>query len=127
MLMAGIVSVSCLCISAGAVGAKNSATVLAIERASGKFSMDIPAGTLSVADSSFPMEAGESVTIKASYTPFSASVDFGVIAPDGLFYSVNVTGGSVDQTFDIDERGDYTLAIRNNSTSTISISGYVNY
>lgn len=127
MLMACMVSVSCLCVSAGAVNAENSAAVLSIERASGQFSMTIPAGTLSVADSSFPPEAGESVTIKASYTPFSAGVDFGLIAPDGLFYSVNVKSGSVDQTFDIDVRGNYTLAIRNNSSSSISVSGYVNY
>lgn len=127
MLAASVISIGCLCVSVGAVNIENSVTILSVERASGRFSMDIPAGTMSVADSSFPLEAGESITIKASYTPFSASVDFGVIAPDGLFYSVNVTDGSVNQTFDVDERGNYTLAIRNNSSSTVSVSGYVNY
>lgn len=59
-----------------------------ITRASGKFSMDIPGNTAKEAESSFPLEVGERVTIKASYSPFSASVDFGLIAPDGLFYYV---------------------------------------
>ena len=89
--------------------------------------MDIPGGELLKANSDFPLEAGETVTIKASYSPFSASVDFGLIAPDGYFYYINVTDGSFDETIEVDERGNYTLAIRNNSSKTISVSGYVNY
>ena len=57
-----------------------------VARATGRFSMDVPGGALVKASSSFPLEAGETVTIKATYTPFSASVDFGLIAPDGYFY-----------------------------------------
>ena len=57
-----------------------------VARATGRFSMDVPGGALVKASSSFPLEAGETVTIKATYTPFSASVDFGLIAPDG--YSI---------------------------------------
>lgn len=52
-------------------------------RASGKFDFDIPAKTLMKASSSFPMEYGETVTITASYTPASASMDFGLIDSDG--------------------------------------------
>lgn len=67
------------------------------------------------------------MTIKASYSPFSASVDFGLIEPDGTFLFVNVTDGSVDQEIEIERRGQYTLAIRNNSSKEISVSGFVNY
>ena len=132
MLLICMSMISCLCGNAAAVDSANDLPVVqvsnfAITRASAEFSMTIPAKTAYAASNSFSLEAGETVTIKASYTPFSASVDFGLIAPDGLFYSVNVKSGSVDQTFDIDVRGNYTLAIRNNSSSNISVSGYVNY
>ena len=67
------------------------------------------------------------MTIKATYSPFSASVDFGLIAPDDLFYGLNTTTGSFDKAIEVNQRGNYTLAVRNNSDMTISVSGYVNY
>ena len=96
-------------------------------RAMGKFSMDVPANTVVKAGSSFPLEVGEVVTIKATYSPFAASVDFGLIAPDGLFYGLNTKTGSFDKSIEVNQRGNYYLAVRNNSSSTISVSGYVNY
>ena len=96
-------------------------------RATGKFTMEVPANSAVKADSSFPLEVGEVVTIKATYTPFTASVDFGVIAPDGLFYGLNTTTGSFDKAIEVSQRGHYYLAVRNNSSEKISVSGYVNY
>ena len=61
------------------------------QRATVSFSTEIPANRKAMANSSFPLVAGETITIKASYAPFDASVDFGVIAPDGKFYYFNVT------------------------------------
>lgn len=98
----------------------------ATERASGKFSMEVSANKIVKASSSFPMEAGEKVRINASYTP-DASVDFGLIDPNGVFHYYNVTNGSIDKTIRIEERGTYTFAVRNNSSKAISVSGYVNY
>lgn len=98
-----------------------------VERTSGRFSMDIPGNTFARTSRTFSLEAGEEVTITASYSPRSASLDFGIISPDGMFYSVNVTDGSVNDTFEVDQRGSYTLAVRNNSSQTVSVSGYVNY
>lgn len=95
--------------------------------ATGRFSLDIPAGKIRAAKSSFPLEAGEVVTIKGAYSPFSASVDFGLIAPNGRFYYLNSKDGSLNGAIEVDERGQYTLAIRNNSAETINVSGYVNY
>lgn len=73
------------------------------------------------------MEAGETVRIYATYSPDNASVDFGLIDPDGIFHYINVTNGTIDKTIVIEERGNYTLAIRNNSGETIQVSGFVKY
>lgn len=62
-----------------------------------------------------------------TYSPFSASVDFGLIAPDGLFYGLNTTTGSFDNAIEVNQRGYYTLAVRNNSSGKIHVSGHVNY
>lgn len=96
-------------------------------RATGHFDIDVPAKTLRKAGTSFSMEYGETVTIKASYTPFSANVDFGLIDSNGDFYHFTETDGSVDRTIRISSRGKYTFAVRNNSSYEISVSGYVNY
>lgn len=106
-------------------GEKNFQVV--VMRASGSFSTDVPANTSVKAGSSFPLEVGEVVTIKATYSPFSASVDFGLIAPDGLFYGLNTKTGSFDKSIEVNQRGYYTLAIRNNSGEAIEVSGFVRY
>ena len=131
---------SCLCVDAGAASAKGNSTVASAEvvtiqggqemsglRATGSFNIDIKPGAIVTGDPNFSLEAGEVVTIKAAYSPFDASVDFGLIAPDGLFHFVNVTDGIVDESIEVDERGSYILAIRNNSDETVNVSGYVNY
>lgn len=95
--------------------------------ATGSFHVVIPAGTNAVGDTVFPLAAGETVTFKASYSPFSASVDVGLIAPDGKFYCFNITGGSIDKTMQVSKSGDYKLQIRNNSSEEVEVSGFVNY
>ena len=96
-------------------------------RASGQFSTNIPGNTYFTANKSFSLDAGESVTIEANYSPWYASVDFGLIAPDGLFYPVRAQNGSINKTIEVVERGNYTFAIRNNSSVEISVSGFVRY
>lgn len=91
------------------------------------FNMSIPAKSKVIANSSFPLAAWETVTIKASYSPFSASVDFGLVDSQGTFHYFNVTDGSVDKTIQVEESGDYTLQIRNNSNVEVKVSGFVNY
>ncbi len=95
--------------------------------ATNSFDLYISANGTVRANNSFLLMSGETITIKASYAPFTASVDVGFIAPDGLFYYFNVTGGSIDQTITVSQTGKYTLQIRNNSDSEIQISGFVNY
>lgn len=94
--------------------------------ATGKFSVTVSANALTKAGSAFPLEAGETVRINASYSP-DGSVDFGLLDSDGVFHYVNVTNGSIDKTIKIEKRGNYTFAIWNNTDNQISVSGYVTY
>lgn len=96
-------------------------------RATESFSINVPAKTQLSANTSFPLAAGETVTIKASYSPFSASVDFGLVAPNGVYYYFTITDGSIDKTIQVPESGDYTLRIRNNANVEVKVVGFVNY
>ncbi|MGM9600470.1 MAG: hypothetical protein ACI3W5_02635 [Faecousia sp.] len=130
--LACMLIIGTIIIPANAIEAENTAPEsgianLAISRATGSFSMTIPAKSKALADSSFPMAAGETVTIKASYAPFDASVDFGLVDSDGVFHYFNITNGSIDKTIGIENSGKYTLQVRNNSNKEVSVSGFVNY
>ena len=127
LALACALALSCLCMSAGAAEVVTPEPELVVARATGRFSQDIPANTIVQTSVKLPLERGETVTIKASYSPFSADVDFGLIGPDGLFHYVNVTDGSVDTSIEVDQRGTYAFAICNNSSFSISVSGYINY
>ncbi|WP_298021659.1 hypothetical protein [uncultured Dysosmobacter sp.] len=122
-----MIAVSCFGFSTKAAGVEVCEVHSDVERASGRFSIDIPGNTLAVTSSYFPLEAGETVTISAVYSPRSASVDFGLIAPDSLFYPFRAENGSFDKTIEVNQRGYYTLAVRNNSSFDISVSGFVTY
>lgn len=127
MVLMLVTVVSCFGVSAAAAKTPSSEEDSFAVRATGKFDIEVPANSAVKAGSSFPLEVGEVVTIKATYSPFSASVDFGLIAPDGLFYGLNTTTGSFDKAIKVNQRGHYYFAIRNNSSGKISASGYVNY
>ena len=127
LLFACIAIFSCAPAQAAAAGVGEQVTEIVALRATGKFDFEIPAKSLMEASTSFPMEYGETITITASYSPASASVDFGLIDSDGLFYPVRGSNGSINQTIRIDLRGTYTFAVRNNSNYTVSVSGFVNY
>lgn len=96
-------------------------------RATETFSMSIPGKTKATAGDAMSLVEGESVTIKAYYSPVNASVDIGLVGPDGVFRGFNTTGGEFDETISITKSGQYTLKIRNNSTGAIDITGQVNY
>lgn len=98
---------------------------IATERESKKITTDIPGDTLGATIAEFPMEIDELFRIAMVYTPSSANVDFGFIAPDGLFYSTAVKNGNFSKTIEVDQRGFYAFAVRNNSPYTISISGFL--
>lgn len=127
-ILAGVLIVSGVGMSANAADiAPKNVEHRSLERASGSFNMTVPAKSILRADKSFPLEAGETVTIKATYSPFSASVDFGLVDGNGKFHYLTVSNGTFDKTIKVDTRGNYVFAVRNNSSQSISVSGYVKY
>lgn len=131
-ILAGVLIVSGVSMSANAadIAPKNfehrdRVIELSLERASGSFNMTVPAKSILRADKSFPLEAGETVTIKATYSPFSASVDFGLVDSKGKFHYLTVNNGTFDKTIKVDTRGNYVFAVRNNSSNSVSVKGMV--
>ena len=66
-------------------------------RATESLSCTISAGKTAKASTAFPMESGETVTINCAYSPSSATVDFGLIAPDNKFYYLSGENGSINK------------------------------
>lgn len=93
----------------------------------GTINTTVSAHSISGASEQIYLDADETVTINCSYSPASTSVDFGLLDSNNVFHYVNVTNGSVNQTIRISSRGYYSVAIRNNSSRSISVTGYVNY
>ena len=83
--------------------------VLKGARATGSITWDIPAGATGKGKTSFSLEAGEGVTINCSYSYMAGK------------------NGSVNREIVVDERGEYYLAICNNSDNLVSVYGFVNY
>lgn len=107
-ILAGVLIVSGVGMSANAadiapknVEHRDHVIELSLERASGSFNMTVPAKSILRADKSFPLEAGETVTIKATYSPFSASVDFGLVDGNGKFHYLTVNNGTFDKTIEV--------------------------
>ena len=84
MVLTGAVMIGCLCTGTGAVDESNvvsysfETTGTAITRATGNLDWTIEANGTVVADTSFTMSAGETVWIRANYSPENASLDFGL-------------------------------------------------
>lgn len=95
--------------------------------ATGKFTVTVQAGKEERAKTSFPLEAGEIVTINATYSPLDADVDFGLVDEEGTFYHLPGKNGSFSKSIEISVRGNYTFAVRNNSSVAVGVTGYVNY
>lgn len=102
-------------------------TVNAAERASGKFDVTVKAGELKPAKNGFPMAAGETVTINATYSPSSADIDFGLIDKNGIFHYLKGENGAFNKKIEIPENGTYTFAVRNNSDVSVNVTGFVTY
>ena len=101
--------------------------MVAILRASGSFNVSVNPYARAKGDTDFPLEAGETVRIYATYSPDSASMDFGLVDPDGVFHYVSAENGSFDETFEVPESGNYRLGIKNNSGQTVKVSEFVRY
>ncbi len=100
---------------------------ISCSRATTSVSWSVKANILKEANTTFPMEAGECVTINCSYTPRWADVEFGLIAPDNRFYYLPGENGSINRAFRIDERGEYRFGVYNKSSNTVSVTGFIEY
>lgn len=47
--------------------------------------------------------------------------------PDGYFYGLSGSNGSIDKGIRVEQRGTYTLAIWNKSDEAVAVEGTVNY
>lgn len=92
MVLTGAVMIGCLCTGTGAVDESNvvskeyETTGTAITRATGNLDWTIKANGTVVADTSFTMSAGETVRIRANYSPENASLDFGLVDSNEKFH-----------------------------------------
>lgn len=96
-------------------------------RATRYFSLGVKANGRSMVSQELSVDAGETIQINATYSPANAELQIGIVDENGQFRYARVTGGDVNITIEISERGSYRLAVRNNSTNAVSISGYVYY
>lgn len=127
MLIAGICLVGgCLPIPASAVQTVETMHIAEM-RATNDFEATIPAKSTKTLKTALPLASGESVYIDLSYTPGGASIDVGLISPDGVFSYMPTYGGHVSLEIPVNKAGEYKFAIRNNSSETITVSGQIRY
>lgn len=107
-----VVAISIVFGCVGMVAAEDVPKVAAVERATGSFKTTVKPGVIAKRTTKLPLEAGEEVTIKATYSPYSVSVDVGLIDSDGIFHFITVSDGIIDEKIAVTERGNYTFAIR---------------
>lgn len=120
----------CFCSNVNAVSSRlDQATDFEIQmqRAYGNFSMTVPKNSTVKTRENFKMSKGETVQIDATYSPKSADVNFGIIDSDGKFVFGSGTNGNYSDTFQIEKSGNYRVAIENNSSDDVEVSGFVYY
>lgn len=71
------------------------------------------------------LQSGSVITLNCSCSSLSASMDFGVIDTSGRFYFINVKEGSINRAIEIGQAGTYQVAVRNNSSQTVRVVGFV--
>lgn len=96
-------------------------------RASKSVNGNVPALSICPVAQAVSLRTNDTVEFNCSYSPSFASMDFGVISSTGRFYHINVKEGSINQLIRISQSGSYTVAIRNNSSQTVRVVGFVNY
>lgn len=96
-------------------------------RVAGSLNNSFPAKLISPITQPFSAAKGDTIKYDCTYTPKSASLDFGYIDSDNVFHYLNYTSGSINQSFEIARTGQYTLAIRNNESYAVTVTGTVRY
>lgn len=124
ILLACSLALSCSFLPVGALEVFDDFSATA--RVSGQVNQVIPAGTILYLNE-FTLAADDVIRYDCVYTPRSASMDFGYINPSDEFCFKPCTSGSINRSFQVDNAGTYTLAIRNNSSNTVTVTGTVRY
>lgn len=96
-------------------------------RATTRIEFQLKPGVTGIGSRPFTLEADEVVTINCTYSPRTADIDFGFVAPDGSFHYLPGSDGSMRENIVINESGQYYLAIRNNDDNAVEVLGYVYY
>lgn len=125
-LLSCLLVAGCLAMPAGAVVTSTPEAEI-ITRATGQFEITIPANSCMTMENSFILNSKDIISYDCSYTPRDASVKFGYIGPDGLFYGLSGYKGSIDKGIRVSKPGSYTLAIWNKSDVAVTVRGSVNY
>ena len=99
---------------------------IVISRSTGRLNHSLSTG-ITLITQALPYVKGDTIKYDCTYTPKSASMDFGYIDSDNVFHYLNYTSGSVNQSFEIARSGQYTLAIRNNESYAVTVMGTVKY
>lgn len=126
LLIVCVVLVGCIVTPAEAVTLYEQAAQT-IVRATDQFEETIPAQSIMPLGDNVSLDSRETVSYDCTYTPRDASVKFGYIAPDGYFYGLSGSNGSINKGIRVSERGSYTLAIWNKSDAAVTVKGTVNY
>lgn len=100
---------------------------IAIPLATGRLEHKLPANLITPISQPISFEKGETIAYNCTYTPKSASVDFGYVDSDSVFHYWNCTNGSISKTMNINNRGEYKIAIRNNASYAVTVTGTVRY
>ncbi len=98
-----------------------------VTRATEQINADIPSGVIIKNATPYSLEADNIVTMNLTFSPSSANMDFGLIAPDKKFYYFKGADGLFRKNIQVNETGTYYLAIRNNSKNTVSVLGFIYY
>lgn len=96
-------------------------------RATSRIECTVSPGAIGKANMPFQLEADELVTINCTYSPRTSDVDFGLITPQNTFRYMSGEDGSFKKTIQVNESGRYYFAVRNNTSRTIEVLGYVYY
>ena len=96
-------------------------------RATNRVNTDIQPDSIVRVGTPLSMEADELITINCTYSPRTADVDFGLLTPSNTFIFVEGEDGDCNQTIQVSQTGNYYFAVRNNTSRTVEVLGYVYY
>ena len=96
-------------------------------RATDRINISVEAGKQIRMATGYSLESVETVTFNLTYSPRDSSIDVGLIDPDGHFHYAKGSDGTFNVTIQVDQTGKYYVAIRNRSSQTVTVMGYIYY